>query len=72
MRSLIEATKDGQVELVDGVKIHLGTDWIILYPDPDRPVFHIQAEAGTRAKADQMIGAYRDKLKGWLASEAPA
>ena len=72
MRSLIEATKDGQVELVDGVKIHLGTDWIILYPDPDRPVFHIQAEAGTRAKADQMISAYRDKLKGWLASEAPA
>jgi mannose-1-phosphate guanylyltransferase / phosphomannomutase len=72
MRSLIEATKDEQVELLDGVKIHRGTDWIILYPDPDRPVFHIQAEASTRTKADQMIGAYRDTLKGWLGSGAPA
>ncbi|HSB81674.1 MAG TPA: nucleotidyltransferase, partial [Candidatus Methylomirabilis sp.] len=72
MRSLIEATKDAQVELVDGVKIHQGTDWVILYPDPDRPVFHIQAEAGTRPRAEQMIGDYRDKLKGWLASGVPA
>ena len=39
MRTLIEATKHDQVELVDGVKIHLGADWAILYPDPDRPVF---------------------------------
>jgi mannose-1-phosphate guanylyltransferase / phosphomannomutase len=72
MRTLIESTKDEQVELVDGVKIHLGTDWVILYPDPDRPVFHVLAEASTRPRADQVLGTYRDKLRGWLVSGAPA
>lgn len=72
MRTLIEATKDEQVELVDGVKIHLGPDWAILYPDPDKPSFHILAEAATRARAEQIVGTYRDKLKEWLASAAAA
>ncbi len=70
MRTLIEATKDEQVELVDGVKVHVGSDWVILYPDPDRPAFHILAEAGTRAAAEQLVGGYRDRLKRWLAREA--
>jgi len=49
MRTLIEETKQEQVELVDGVKIHLGGDWAAIYPDQDRPHFHILAESGTRA-----------------------
>ncbi len=67
MRTLIEMTKDQQVELVDGVKIHLGTDWAAIYPDQDRPVFHILAEAGSRSRAEQIAGSYREKLKEWLA-----
>jgi mannose-1-phosphate guanylyltransferase/phosphomannomutase len=70
MRRLIAATKDDQVELVDGVKVHFGNDWIVLYPDPDRPSFHFLAEAGTRAAAEQLVVTYRDMLKGWLAREA--
>ena len=45
---------------------------IILYPDPDRPVFHVLAEAGTRARADQLAGTYRDKVLGWLGGGVPA
>ncbi len=67
MRTLIEATKDEQVELVDGVKVHLGADWAVIYPDNDRPTFHILAEASTRARAEQIVGTYRDKVKEWLA-----
>jgi mannose-1-phosphate guanylyltransferase/phosphomannomutase len=70
MRRLIAATKDDQVELVDGVKVHFGSDWIVLYPDPDRPSFHFLAEAGTRGAAEQLVATYRDMLKGWLAREA--
>jgi mannose-1-phosphate guanylyltransferase/phosphomannomutase len=69
MRILIEATKDDEVELVDGVKVHLGADWAIIYPDQDKPFFHILAEAATRSRAEQIVGTYRDKLKGWLARE---
>jgi mannose-1-phosphate guanylyltransferase/phosphomannomutase len=70
MRSLIAATKDDDVELVDGVKVHFGSEWVVLYPDPDRPTFHILAEAATRAGAEQRVATYREMLKGWLAREA--
>jgi mannose-1-phosphate guanylyltransferase/phosphomannomutase len=72
MRTLIEATKHDQVELVDGVKIHLGADWAILYPDPDRPVFHILAEAATRARAGQIAETYREQVATWLGREGNA
>jgi mannose-1-phosphate guanylyltransferase/phosphomannomutase len=67
MRTLIEATKDQGVELTDGVKIRLGSDWAAIYPDQDKPCFHILAEANSRAQAEQILGTYRDKVKGWLA-----
>lgn len=72
MRTLIEATKDDQVELVDGVKIHLGNDWAAIYPDHDKPAFHILVEAATRARAEEIAGTYRDKVKEWLARGAAA
>jgi len=72
MRILIEATKHENVELVDGVKIRWGADWAILYPDPDRPVFHILAEAETRVRAEQIVATYREQVKGWLRREAAA
>jgi mannose-1-phosphate guanylyltransferase/phosphomannomutase len=72
MRTLIEATKHENVELVDGVKIHWGMDWTILYPDPDRPVFHVVAEAETRARAEQIVVTYRQQVKDLLGREAAA
>ena len=72
MRTLIEATKHEDVELVDGVKVRLGAEWAILYPDPDRPVFHILAEAATRARAEQIAEGYRAQVKGWLGREGTA
>jgi mannose-1-phosphate guanylyltransferase/phosphomannomutase len=67
MRTLIEATKDQEVELVDGVKIHLGSDWVAIYPDQDKPYFHILAEAGSRGQVERIITTHRDLVKGWLA-----
>jgi len=72
MRTLIEATKHENVELVDGVKIRWGGDWAVLYPDPDRPVFHILAEAATRARAEQILTTYRARVREWLGREAAA
>jgi len=66
MRTLIEATKDEEVELVDGVKIHLGSDWAAIYPDQDKPYFQILVEADSRARAEQIVTMYRDKVKDWL------
>ncbi len=62
MRALIAATADDRTELVDGVKVHLGSDWVILYPDHDRPHFHIIAEADTLAQAEAHVARYRNIL----------
>jgi len=72
MRILIEETKHERVELLDGVKIHLGSEWVILYPDQEKPFFHILAEAEGRARAEQLVGTYRDKLQDWLTRGAAA
>jgi mannose-1-phosphate guanylyltransferase/phosphomannomutase len=72
MRTLIEATKHENRELVDGVKVRLGADWAILYPDPDRPVFHVLAEAATRARAEQIAKVYRSQVTDWLGREGAA
>ncbi len=63
MRSLIAATAGQQVELLDGVKVHLQDDWVILYPDNARPYFHILAEARTQSKADALLARYRGILE---------
>jgi mannose-1-phosphate guanylyltransferase/phosphomannomutase len=59
MRSLIAATAGLKVELLDGIKVHLDGDWVILYPDHAGPSFHIIAEARTQSKADALVARYR-------------
>jgi mannose-1-phosphate guanylyltransferase/phosphomannomutase len=71
MRALIAATADEQVELVDGVKVHLGRDWVLLYPDQDRPHFHIIAEANTLARAEAHVARYRNILAHCMKSNLP-
>ncbi|MDD5560440.1 mannose-1-phosphate guanyltransferase [Candidatus Methylomirabilis sp.] len=71
MRALIAATADEQVELVDGVKVHMGRDWVILYPDQDRPYFHIIAEANTLARAEAHLARYRGVLTDCIKSSLP-
>lgn len=60
MRALIAATADEQVELMDGVKVHFDSDWVILYPDQDRPYFHIIAEGITQVRAESHLARYRE------------
>jgi len=72
MRLLIEETKHERVELLDGVKIHLGSEWVIVYPDQEKPFFHIVAEAEGRTRAEQLVGAYVDRVKAWLGRGASA
>ena len=51
MRSLIEMSKDRQLELVDGVKVVHDDGWALALPDPEEPVTHVYAEAATDADA---------------------
>ncbi|SHJ43303.1 mannose-1-phosphate guanylyltransferase / phosphomannomutase [Malonomonas rubra DSM 5091] len=66
MRLMNEATIELQTTFVDGVKVHFGDDWVLVIPDPYRPLVHILAEANTKKKADSLIKEYREKVEEWL------
>ncbi len=65
MRRLLELTRDEVVELVDGVRVRLGDDWVAAIPDPDRALFHVIAEAGTQARAQELADRYKALIEGW-------
>jgi len=67
MRKLIEETREENVSLIDGVKISYDREWVLLYPDQDKPYFHIVAEAESHSRAEELLGCFRERVKGWLA-----
>jgi mannose-1-phosphate guanylyltransferase/phosphomannomutase len=65
MRRLLEVTRDEVVELVEGVRVRLGDDWVAAIPDPDRALFHVIAEASTRARAQELAERYKQLIESW-------
>ncbi len=65
MRILNEQYKDRRTELIDGIKILLGEgEWVLILPDPDRPKFHIYAEARAEAEANELADRYVRIVEG--------
>lgn len=59
LRCLIERTKDlPDREMIDGIKVFVGKDWVQVIPDPNREMFHVNAEGDTRERAEGLIGEY--------------
>ena len=51
MRRMVEQVRDREVVLVDGVKMLYDDGWALVLPDPDEPMTHVWAEAGTDVAA---------------------
>ena len=58
MRTLVEKA-DGELVLVDGVKVRHGLDWALALPDPAEPVTHLWAEAASAATARRAVEGLR-------------
>jgi mannose-1-phosphate guanylyltransferase / phosphomannomutase len=65
MRRLIEAVEGQTTELIDGVKIWQGKNWVLILPDADKPFFHVDAEADSPREAQDLIKRYCELIKGW-------
>lgn len=73
MRMLINRHLSRQVDKIDGIKIHLdGGEWVHLSPNPEKPRFEVLAEAGDRARAQQLVDDYRDMILELLHDSALA
>ena len=62
MRSLLEKA-DGDLVLVDGVKVCHGMDWALALPDPAEPVTHLWAESASAAGARALSKDYARRIR---------
>jgi mannose-1-phosphate guanylyltransferase/phosphomannomutase len=59
MRLLNERYKDLPRRLIDGIKVILSDEkWMLILPDPDRPVFHVYAESNSAEQAEALADEY--------------
>jgi mannose-1-phosphate guanylyltransferase / phosphomannomutase len=58
MRLLNEKYKDIKSKQVDGMRIEFGSDWVLILPDPDRPICRVYSEAASQARSDELLEEY--------------
>jgi mannose-1-phosphate guanylyltransferase / phosphomannomutase len=66
MRTLVELSKDREVELIDGVKVRHDAGWALALPDPEEPVTHIWAEGDSDAAARRLAQEYARRIRQLL------
>ena len=66
MRSLVELSKDREVDLVDGVKVHHDGGWALALPDPEEPVTHVWAEGDSDTSARRLAQEYARRIRQLL------
>jgi mannose-1-phosphate guanylyltransferase/phosphomannomutase len=66
MRTLVEQTHGRDVELIDGVKVHHDSGWVLVLPDPEEPVTHIWAEGDDAADARTLAQEYARRIRQML------
>jgi mannose-1-phosphate guanylyltransferase/phosphomannomutase len=66
MRSLVEMSKDRDVQLIDGVKVRHDGGWALALPDPEEPVTHVWAESTSDAEAKALVKEYALRIRQLL------
>jgi mannose-1-phosphate guanylyltransferase/phosphomannomutase len=66
MRSLVEMSKDREVQLIDGVKVRHDGGWALALPDPEEPITHVWAEAATEPAARDLAKEYVRRIRQLL------
>jgi mannose-1-phosphate guanylyltransferase/phosphomannomutase len=58
MRLLNEQYAERSTNHIDGIKIELGSEWVLILPDPDGPFFQVIAEGATDEQARILVEKY--------------
>jgi mannose-1-phosphate guanylyltransferase/phosphomannomutase len=62
MREIVERSKGEDLVLVDGVKIIRPEGWVLVLPDPERPVTHVWAEGDTEREARRLVAVQSGRI----------
>ncbi|MEM7140479.1 MAG: sugar phosphate nucleotidyltransferase [Actinomycetota bacterium] len=63
MRNLVEQSKNHEIDLVDGIRIHHADGWALVLPDPDDPVTRVTAEGTDKAGAERLADEYVRRIE---------
>lgn len=64
MRRLVEDSEGKKRQMIDGIKIFFDDyTWVLCIPDSEREIFHVNAEARTLKRAEQLVKEYSQKIK---------
>jgi mannose-1-phosphate guanylyltransferase/phosphomannomutase len=58
MRRLNEQYRGLGAGSVDGVRVNVGSDWVLVLPDPDQPVFHVYGDSASADQANTLADRY--------------
>ena len=64
MRILSEQYRERRSKPIDGIKIDLGKEWVLVLPDADSPLFHIVAESVSNEQAQALAEKYARVVTG--------
>jgi mannose-1-phosphate guanylyltransferase/phosphomannomutase len=64
MRILSEQYRERRAKPIDGIKIDLGKEWVLVLPDADSPLFHIIAESVSNEQAQALAEKYARVVSG--------
>ncbi len=66
MRKLVEDSDGQKRQMIDGIKIFFDEyTWVLCIPDSEREIFHVNAEAKTQKRAEQLVREYSQKIKNY-------
>lgn len=65
MRHAMHHSEGERRMLVDGVKMFLDDDWVMLIPDKERPLFHVVAETDEAERSAQLAQQYERLVREW-------
>ena len=63
MRTLIQEMDKEKVDLLDGIRIFVEQDSILILPDGEQPLFHLFAEGASGEKVKSLLEQYARKIK---------
>lgn len=64
MRLLTEQYRPPRKAQIDGTRIDVGPDWVLVLPDPDEPFFRIYAESSSGPQAQELAEKYARVVEG--------
>ncbi|MGB9553264.1 MAG: nucleotidyltransferase, partial [bacterium] len=66
IRRLLEEEAKSKILALDGVKVFFDRSWVLVLPDKDRPLLHVNAEAESEEIARRLVEIYLKKVSSWI------